>query len=93
MRELPVRGHPIAEPRRRALAPAETAARLGVTVGELARLRRQGKGPEYVSLNARTIRYIAGSVAEFLPQLRPRSELRSGGSMGRTAGSVEGRPN
>lgn len=80
------------EPRRRALAPVETAARLGVTVGELARLRRSGKGPEYVSLNARTIRYIVESVTEYIPQLRPRSELRSGVSSGRDAGAVEGRP-
>lgn len=55
----------VPEPRRRALTPAETAAQLGLSVPQLAVLRRRGDGPLYVALSTRSIRYDVASVDEW----------------------------
>lgn len=49
-----------------ALSPKEAAARLHITVQELAKLRRSGTGPEHLRVGARTVRYLSGDVGEWL---------------------------
>lgn len=55
----------VAEPKRRALTPVETAARLGLTTKELARLRHRGEGPTFVALTRNSVRYLRSSVDEW----------------------------
>lgn len=47
-------------------APPELAARLGVTVNNLAQMRFRGTGPRYVKVGAKTIRYRESDVEEWL---------------------------
>jgi predicted DNA-binding transcriptional regulator AlpA len=56
-----------------ALTPAEAAKRLHMSVRDLAALRRTGKGPEYLAISPRTVRYLAGDVSEWHER---RAELR-----------------
>jgi predicted DNA-binding transcriptional regulator AlpA len=55
----------IAEPKRRALTPAETAERLRLSNRDLARLRHRGEGPAFVTLSRKTVRYLRSSVDEW----------------------------
>lgn len=55
----------VAEPRRRALTPDETAARLRLTIAELASLREQGEAPAFVVLTRSSVRYLRSSVDEW----------------------------
>lgn len=55
----------IAEPKRRALTPDETAARLGLTTKELLQLRHRGEGPTFVALTRSSVRYLRSSVDEW----------------------------
>ena len=55
----------IADPKRRALTPAETAARLGMTTDDLRRLRQRGGGPVFVALTRKSVRYLQSSVDEW----------------------------
>jgi len=48
------------------LTPGELAAQLGVDVHQLKRLRDQGRGPAYITLTPRTIRYLSSEVADWL---------------------------
>lgn len=57
---------------RPALTPSEAAKRLGLSVRELAALRRSGSGPRHLVLNPRTIRYLGGDLCEW----RDRSDGR-----------------
>ena len=55
----------VAEPKRRALTPAETAERLRLSSRDLARLRHRGEGPAFVALSRKTVRYLQSSVDEW----------------------------
>ena len=55
----------IAEPQRRALTPAETAERLGLSSKELARLRDRGEGPAFVTFTQKSVRYLRSSVDDW----------------------------
>jgi predicted DNA-binding transcriptional regulator AlpA len=55
----------VAEPRRRALTPNETAAHTGLTTKELASLRQRGEGPMFIALTRNSIRYLRSSVDEW----------------------------
>ncbi|MEE2524376.1 helix-turn-helix transcriptional regulator [Pseudarthrobacter sp. J47] len=48
------------------LTPGELAAQLGVDVRDLKRLRDEGRGPAYITLTPRTIRYLSSEVADWL---------------------------
>lgn len=48
------------------LTPRELAEQLNVTVQDLSRLRRQGKGPAFVRITERTVRYLTAEVAEWI---------------------------
>lgn len=48
------------------LTPRELAKQLNVTVQDLSRLRREGKGPAYVRITKRTVRYLSAEVAEWI---------------------------
>ncbi len=48
------------------LTPGELAAQLGVDVRTLKRLRDEGRGPAYITLTPRTIRYLSSEVADWL---------------------------
>lgn len=52
----------IADPKRRALTPSETAARLGLTTDDLRLLRQRGSGPTFVALTRKSVRYLRSSV-------------------------------
>ena len=52
----------VADPKRRALTPTETATRLGLTTQQLRHLRHGGDGPTYVTLTRSSIRYLQSSV-------------------------------
>ena len=58
----------VAEPRRRALTPSETAERLRLSSRDLARLRHRGEGPDFVALSRKTVRYLRSSVDEWEAQ-------------------------
>jgi predicted DNA-binding transcriptional regulator AlpA len=53
------------DPKRRALTPAETAARLGLTTDDLRILRQRGGGPTFVALTRKSVRYLRSSVDEW----------------------------
>jgi predicted DNA-binding transcriptional regulator AlpA len=55
----------IADPKRRALTPAETAAQLGITTDDLRLLRQRGDGPTFVALTRKSVRYLQSSVDEW----------------------------
>ena len=67
----------VAEPRRRALTPDETAARLGLTTKELLHLRHRGEGPTFVALTRSSVRYLGASVDEWAARAAPSSEALS----------------
>jgi predicted DNA-binding transcriptional regulator AlpA len=67
----------VPEPRRRALTPAETAAQLGLSVQQLATLRRRGDGPLFMALSARSIRYDVASVDEWRERVSVSDEALS----------------
>ena len=46
----------------RSLAPADVALATGITVTQLRSLRQRGKGPAFIRVSARTIRYIGADV-------------------------------
>ena len=72
---MPVTTRPvIAEPKRRALTPDETAARLGLTTKELVQLRRRGGGPTFVALTRSSVRYVRTSVDEWAARAAPSNE-------------------
>ena len=48
------------------LTPEELAAQLGVDVAHLKRLRDEGRGPAYIELTSRTVRYLSSEVADWL---------------------------
>lgn len=50
------------------LTPGELAAQLGVNVRDLKRLRDEGRGPAYIELTPRTIRYLSSEVADWLTE-------------------------
>ena len=52
--------------RPRMLTPGELAAQLGVDVRDLKRLRDEGRGPAYITLTPRTIRYLSSEVADWI---------------------------
>lgn len=58
----------VAEPKRRALTPAETAEQLRLSSRDLARLRHRGEGPAFVALSRKTVRYLRSSVDEWEAQ-------------------------
>jgi predicted DNA-binding transcriptional regulator AlpA len=62
--------------------PPELAKSLGLTEGHLAQLRYTGKGPKFVKLTGRQVRYRPTDVAEWLE-----AQTRT-----RTDGSEAGRP-
>jgi len=47
----------VADPKRRALTPNETATRLGLTTQQLRHLRHRGDGPTFVTLTRSSTRY------------------------------------
>ena len=52
----------------RSYTPEETAAKTGLTLEELRRLRENDQGPAYVTIGKRTIRYLHSDVREwFIP--------------------------
>jgi len=48
------------------LTPQEVAPMLGITVGALAQLRYEGKGPAYKRLSPRAIRYTEADVESWV---------------------------
>jgi hypothetical protein len=52
-----------------ALTPKEAAARLHISVRELAELRHTGTGPDHLRLGARTVRYLGGDLTEWRDRL------------------------
>ena len=60
-----IRRPAVAEPKRRALTPDETATRLGLTTRQLLQLRQNGGGPTFVALTRSSIRYLRSSVDEW----------------------------
>lgn len=52
-----------------AMPPSEAAKRLRMSVPELAALRRSGRGPEYLVISRRTIRYLDGDLHEWSEQM------------------------
>lgn len=67
----------VAEPKRRALTPDETATRLGVTRNDLRQLRRLGSGPTFVALTRSSVRYLRTSVDEWAAQEEVSNEALS----------------
>lgn len=63
MRIVPVTGP---DKRPKMLTPGELAAQLRVDVRDLKRLRDEGRGPAYITLTPRTIRYLTSEVADWL---------------------------
>jgi predicted DNA-binding transcriptional regulator AlpA len=59
---------PVLDPTGPLMAPPETAGVLGVTLGHLAQLRYTGRGPRFIKLNGRAVRYRRIDVAEWLEQ-------------------------
>lgn len=53
------------------LAPGELAAQLQVNISDLKRLRDQGRGPAYITLTPRTIRYLSSEVTDWLADQGP----------------------
>jgi hypothetical protein len=73
-----VGGRPtIADPKRRALTPSETATRLGVTTDDLRSLRQHGGGPAFVTLTRKSVRYLRASVENWEPRESVGSETLS----------------
>ena len=67
----------IAEPKRRALTPDETATRLGLTTRQLLQLRQNGGGPTFVALTRSSVRYLRSSVDEWAAREAASDESQS----------------
>ncbi|TAM67783.1 MAG: DNA-binding protein [Microbacteriaceae bacterium] len=52
----------------RSYTPDEAAAATGLTLDELRRMREDGRGPAYVTIGKRTIRYLGRDVEEWREQ-------------------------
>lgn len=60
----------------RLLYPLEVAERLGVTVGALATMRYEKRGPAYVKLSEKHVRYPEDELNEWLESRTQRPEAR-----------------
>lgn len=48
------------------LTPAEVSAWTGLSIGALAQLRYKGRGPDFVKLTPKTVRYVRSDVQRWI---------------------------
>lgn len=48
------------------LTPAEVSAWTGLSIGALAQLRYKGRGPDFVKLTPKTVRYMRSDVQQWI---------------------------
>lgn len=58
------------------LTPAEVSAWTGLSIGALAQLRYKGRGPDFVKLTPKTVRYVRSDVQRWIEsQVRTQKRL------------------